>query len=401
MTMNRRLAGALIAMAGAAFVLGACGAIQGAGSPSSSPQNITASNTPSPTATPLPPPIPPLLAYDSAGRTVLYSAAGTATATFPPNAPYQVLSPLGDRLLAEHTSAGHADGLTAISATGSTQLLEHFGTPADFADAIGARDGHAWAWMLHGGSTGCMGSQATPTTDVYESSTPGQSTVIAHLPSLASGASWTFYAWTKAGIVLREGGPPGCYEGPRFNDKATDLLDPATGQVTSLTAKMGSGCLLQDIADNGTIVCKPVPGSSGIQALTATSLLLRIVAPGGSHRDLAAGAFITTCANGHPLFGDVSIDDDGRYASLSRWCQPPSAPNPAVTTWIINTGTLAAVQSSVDSLDAAAWLPGPPVLIARAQQFQSPTSATYAIAVDGTATKLMSAMVTESCLRHF
>src|SRR5579863_2864914 len=76
--------------------------------------HATVSPTPAPlAATPtlpvLPPPaaIAPLLAYNQTGNftQTLYSAAGVPTATLPAKAPYQIVSPLGDRLLAEHTTA--------------------------------------------------------------------------------------------------------------------------------------------------------------------------------------------------------------------------------------------------------------------------------------------------------
>src|SRR5437870_510268 len=138
---NRWLPGAFAAAVCTILVLAGCGAVSGSPSSPSRAGTRVSSNAASTIALPSPSrtnPTPPLLAHDAADHTVLFSSSGTPTATFPSNALYRVLSPLGDRLLAAHMGgAKGTDGLTAISASGSTQVLEHFPTTVEFVDAIG------------------------------------------------------------------------------------------------------------------------------------------------------------------------------------------------------------------------------------------------------------------------
>src|ERR1700690_791578 len=128
-------------------LMAACGSAPTSPSGSAPAQ---ASPTPSPaSATPtLPPPPPPIAPFigvaTSSNAESLYSATGTRTAAFPDN--YNPVSPLGNRLLAEHQSAlvnGRygVDALVAMTASGAVTELETIADPADFIDAIGSEDG--------------------------------------------------------------------------------------------------------------------------------------------------------------------------------------------------------------------------------------------------------------------
>jgi hypothetical protein len=383
--------------------------------------HVTARATVSPSATPIsptptlppippPPPIPPLLAFNStlnSGGT-LYSSTGVLTGSLPANSPYLVVSPLGGRLLAEHqTSHGGVDSLYAMTATGATTKLETISNPADFIDAIGSADGTRWAWMLKGTVNSCAPPPPSATTYLYIGSTPGASRLVAKLPPLKGQLGWTFYQWTAAGIVLDEGGRPGCYQGPRINVDHTDLLNPTTGALTPLGPRLGTGnCILQDIADDGTIACIPTAVLVPSQAPAPSATVLRIVFFDGTQHNLTAAAFLRGCDTSHPVFfGNVSLSSGPDFVSVTRWCsQPHNSSNTLIDTWIIDVGTLEGVKVSVSGLGATAWLPGTATLIATGDQLifgAQGTTGTYSVAADGTATQLINADVSPASLAHY
>jgi hypothetical protein len=365
----------------------------------------------------LPPPaaIAPLLASSSTGpfTQTLYSASGVRTATLPAKDPYQVVSPLGNRLLAEHTTAIDSQGfygidaLDAISATGSVSKLETIANPDDFIDAIGSETGNQWAWMLKGPVGGCAGTPPPPTdTDVYISSTPGQATLLAKLPPLKpNGVGWTFLRWTAAGIVLSEGSPPGCYEGPPINTNPTDLLNPTTGTVTSLAPKLGTGdCILQDIADDGTMACIPYALVSNDAAPAASATVLRIVFPDGTEHNVTAAPFLAGCDVSEAVeFGGVLLSAGPEFVTLDRWCSAPHNGNEVTDMWIIDVETLDSVKLSVTGLGATGWLAGTTTLIATGDLLEGSdqnTSGTYVVGPDGTAAKLTSADIEPESFVH-
>ncbi len=359
-------------------------------SPTPAPSSIA-------TPAPVPVPLPPLEGTDSAGNTILYNASGMATATLAAGSPDSVVSPLGNRLLAERSNAAHAvDALDAISADGSTQQLETIGDPAGFIDAIGARDGRAWAWMMKGTTNGCAGQRPpAATTNVYVASRPGSEALIAQLAPLSNGAQWMFYQWTAAGIVLTEGGPTGCSNGPRINTDPTDLLNPSTGSVTPLASRLGTGCVLQDMADNGTVVCTTLNYFKSQSPIAASATLLRIVSPSGRSEEVTAAQFLQGCSSPMgspaPAFGDMSISGDGRYVSVTQWCNGQQTVQ--ATTWVIDAQTLAVTQVSVAGIGAVEWLPGEDTLIATVANtnYGAPPPSgdgTYAVSPHGQATEL-------------
>jgi hypothetical protein len=373
-------------------------------SPAATPISVTATLPPIPT----PPPIPPLLAFDENSGETLYSPTGARTGTLPTNSPYTVISPLGDRLLAEHSNGGGAvDSLYAMTATGATSKLESIANSADFIDAIGSGDGSRWAWMLKGTVNGCAQPPPSATTYLYIGSAPGASRLVAKLPPLKGQLGWTFYQWTAAGIVLDEGGRPGCYQGPRINVDHTDLLNPATGALTSLGPRLGSGdCILQDIADDGTIACIPSALLVPSQAPAPSATVLRIVFFDGTQHNLAAAAFLRGCDVAYPVFfGNVALSSGPDFVSLTRWCAPPHDRNATlIDTWIIDVGTLDGVKVSVSGLGATGWVPGTSTLIATGDQLiggAQNTTGTYTVAADGTATKLTNADVASASLAHY
>lgn len=381
--------------------------------------HVTAQATATPSATPISPtptlpvipplpPIPPLLAFRStlnSGAT-LYSPTGARTGSLPINTPYFVVSPLGNRLLAEHRNGGGAvDSLYAMTATGATSKLETISNPADFIDAIGSGDGNQWAWMLKGTVNSCAQPPPSATTSLYIGSAPGASTLVAKLPPLKGELGWTFYQWTAAGIVLDEGGRPGCYEGPRINVDHTDLLNPTTGALTPLGPRLGSGdCILQAIANDGTIACVPSAVLSPSKAPAPSATVLRIVFSDGAQHSITAAEFLRGCdVSQLVLFGNVSLSPGPDFVSLTRWCSPPHHSS-IIDTWIIDIGTLNGVKVSVSGLGATGWLPGTATLIATGDQVAIGTQATtgtYTVAADGTATKLTNADVASASLAHY
>ncbi len=397
-----------------AALMTACGSAQTVPSVSVHAQ---ASPTPSPasatsTLPPLPPPqpIPPLVGVASnSNAESLYSAAGARTAAFPDND--NPVSPLGDRLLAEQQTSldgngGYGvDALVAITSTGAISNLETIADPKDFIDAIGSEDGTEWAWMMKGPVSGCAGNSPETETDVYIGSAPGQSKLIATLPVLKPlGLGWTFHRWTAAGIVLSEGGPPGCYEGPQINPNHTDLLNPTTGTVTPLAPELGSGdCLLQDMADDGTVACIPSALVAPEHAPALSATVLRIVLPGGAERNVVAAPFLKGCATSSDvLFGNVLLSAGPELVSLTRWCAQ-NGEDTLVDTWIIDIETLNSVKVSVTEIGATGWLPGTTTLIATGDLgVGSPnTLGTYAVAADGAATQLTTADIGMESFEHF
>jgi hypothetical protein len=261
--------------------------------------------------------------------------------------------------------------------------------------------------MLKGTVNGCAQPPPSATTYLYIGSTPGASRLVAKLPPLRGQLGWTFYQWTAAGIVLDEGGRPGCYQGPRINVDHTDLLNPTTGALTPLGPRLGSSdCILQDIADDGAIACIPRAVLVPFKAPAPTTTVLRIVFFDGTQHNLTAAAFLRGCDVAHPVFfGNVSLSSGPDFVSLTRWCSPPNNISTLIVdTWIIDVGTLEGVEVSVSGLGATAWLPGTSTLIATGDQLgigARGTTGTYAIAADGTATKPMNADVASASLAHY
>ena len=384
---------------------GAAASVSPAGQPSR-PPSPSSTPTAAPTAstpTPIPVPAPPLEAVDSGGAAALYGISGAELASLPSADLYTVASPLGGSLLAEHSGSGGVDELAAIGADGTVGELATVG-PDQFRDAIGSPDGGEWAWMVDG-PTGCgPTSAAGGATDVYVSSVArGAGTKVALLDPLSGDVPWSFFRWTAAGIVLREGPLPcGASDGPSFNDAATDLLDPSTGAVTSLGSRLGPGCALQDAAESGTMICAP-PSTLEGTTLTASSLLLRVVGPDGSRHDLQVGTLGAGCADAE--FGDVSVSGDGRYASLSRWCMSGTT-GEKITLWIVDTQTLSLTEVATPAnLQAADWLPGSDTLLAvahaRWQGTLAPSvSGTYTVTAAGTATRITPAVLIAASVAH-
>ncbi len=420
--MGRRPSSGLVRWLGSlglvAVVASACGS---ASTPKVS-LRVTASPTTAPIAAtptlpplPPPPPIAPLLGYSSTGdfTQILYTASGVPSATLPAKAPYQVVSPLGDRLLAEHTTSPDSNGnygidqLDAITATGGVSRLETIADPANFIDAIGSEDGTQWAWMLKGPVDSCAGNPPPPVdTDVYIGSTPGQSKLLAQLPPLKpQGLGWTFLRWTAAGIVLSEGGPPGCSQGPPINPNPTDLLNPATGTVTPLAAKLGPGdCVLQDIADDGTMACLPSSLVIEDKSPSASATVLRIVFPDGTDHNITAAPFLQGCDTSKPVqFGGVLLSTGPELVTLDRWCAAPHNGNETIDVWIIDIETLNSVKVSVTGLGATGWLAGTDTLVATGDNDQfgpSNTPGTYVVGADGMAAKLTTADIEPQSFVH-
>ncbi len=354
--------------------------------------------SPEATLAPLPPPPPvgPLVSVTSDNNTrSFYSAAGKLTFVVPANFPYDVISPLGGDLLGEKTDPhGGVSALVAITATGAVTPLETIAKPADFIDAMGSAATHTWAWILRGTGGGCGGEPPPATTcDVYVSSTPGKGTKIATLPPIRAGVQSQFYRWTAAGIVLTQGGPPGCASGPRFNADLTALLNPTTGALTELDPKLGSDhCILQDFADDGTIACMPMV--TGPSPPGPSTVVLRIVFPDGTVHNVKAAPFLPGCvASGGSAYGDVSLDSGSDLVAVTRYCDGPhilgSPYNQLIDTWIVDTETLNMAKVNVSELDAIGWIPGTSTLIeAGTQNIFPDVYATYAVAPNGVATKL-------------
>jgi hypothetical protein len=401
----------LLAVALAACGLDACGASPSAHATPVAPHPTLVASAPtatsSPTPTPSPPVlVPPLLGYDTAGHAILFNESGTPTATLPRSSLYSAISPLGSDLLATRLDPAtqRVDGLAAIDPGGDTRLLSSFAPATDFIDAIGSPDGSQWAWMVQGSGLSCAG-EAPPrmVTDMYVQAAGANPRLVATLPSLGLGINWTFYQWTNAGIVLDEGGRPGCYTGPRVNVQATDLLDPASGRVTKFKDRIGVDCILQDIGDDGSAVCmmRPFVVANG----RAVGPLLHVVSPAGIVTTVSSAPFVAACP-GPIEFGDVTMSRDARFVSLSGLCSRSSSDSTDMT-WVIDAHSAAIARSSVDGLEAMGWLPDRDLLVASGQLMTTTvgptttTPGTYEVAPSGTATRLSSAALTWTSFAHY
>jgi hypothetical protein len=175
-----------------------------------------------------------------------------------------------------------------------------------------------------------------------------------------------------------------------------------------LTPKLGPGdCILQDIANDGTVACIPSAVAVQEHAPTASATVLRIVLPTGIQKNITAAQFLQGCApTSSVLFGDVEITGAADFVSLTRLCAGPhSDTNSLLDTWIIDVATLNDVKVSVTGLDATGWFPGTSTLIATGDledYGDGPYSAgTYAVAADGSATELTTADLGTVSFAHF
>ncbi len=400
----------LLGVAVGACGLAACGASPSAHATPAAPNPTLVASPPTaaPTPTPTPNPpvlVPPLLGYDTAGHAILLDEGGAPTATLPRSSLYSAISPLGSDLLATRLdSVTHrVVGLAAINSGGDTRVLSSFAAGTDFIDAIGSPDGSQWAWMVNGSGLSCAGA-APPrmVTDVYVQAAGGNRRLLATLPSLGAGVNWTFYQWTNAGIVLDEGGRPGCYGGPRVNVNATDLLDPTSGAVTKFKDRSGADCIVQDISDDGSAVCmmRPFVIANG----RTVGPLLHVISPAGIVTTVSSAPFVAACP-GPIEFGDVTMSRDARFVSLTGRCSASSSES-ADMTWVIDGHSAAIARSSVDGLEAMGWLPDRDLLVASGQLMTTvgPTTTTlgtFQVAPSGTATRLSSAALTWTSFAHY
>jgi hypothetical protein len=171
---------------------------------------------------------------------------------------------------------------------------------------------------------------------------------------------------------------------------------------------MGAGdCILQDIADDGTIAC--IPGAIVVeeQRPGPATTVLRIVFSDGAQHDVSAAPFMQGCGLGTSvLFGNVSLSTRPDLVSLTRWCQlPPKDSATLIDTWIIGTETLNRVRVSVTGLGATGWSAGTTTLVASGDvlcgsEGTPNTPGTSVVTADGNATKLTSAEILPRCFAH-
>ncbi|MBV8300448.1 MAG: hypothetical protein JOY68_00815 [Candidatus Dormibacteraeota bacterium] len=231
--------------------------------------------------------------------TPLLDENGNSEGSFP--ATWLVFSTLGSALLAGPSMA-NPQPLYEVRAGGVATQLE---TVPNLEDAVGALDGHAWAWLTAGSAQlGCSGAGGSEELNI--ASAPGTGRVLASLPALPDRDSWKFVTWNAQGVVLQamtcglDAGPEG----------QLIAVDPSTGAMRSLTSHL-AGCVFQDIADDGTMVCQP--------ALTTE----RVIRPDGSMKDFGPSAWGTGVCPDHggvQGYEGVSLDQDGSRLALALTC---------------------------------------------------------------------------------
>ncbi len=375
-----------------------------------------------PTAPPVAAPTS-LLAYTNNSATRFTHIDGKLVGSLDDNAIY-FESPLASGLLAAHHQSGGNWDVDALDYVTSDGNVERVATvkPGEFRDAIGNPSAMQFAWLVGGDQSGCGGQPSNAGTDVFLGTKPGEANLVAHLPSLTDHVQWTFFQWTGAGIVLREGTPPGCGMGPRVNLSATDLLNPATGSVTSLAPKLGANCPLQSMADNGEMVCYLIDRSTATPApVTNATAALRLIAPGGTATTMTVGQLggALPC-DGGPMTGDVAMSADGRYVTFNQVCYPTADGAPSTGRLAIySIATHAAVTVAAPAMpqtvsigqypntttkvvsapavySVAAWLPdGHLIAVADAD-----TSRTVAINPDGSSTTIVNADIDFASVFH-
>ena len=308
----------------AALVLAACGA--STPSPAGGqPQKGAASDAPSPTPTP----IDAHLVVGEQGASNIITVAGKPTAPLPSDSNYLVEAAMGSGFLLAHTGAqtddwggwDDTDHLDYMAPDGKVTRLWNFASGTRVLGEMARRDGSEFGFITQGTVSGCGGSDARSAAEVWVGSSPNQAHKIATLPKLADDGTWQPYTWTAKGIVLAEGLGGGCAgEHLRINWRATDLMDPASGALTKLNSVLGDNCILQDMADDGTMLCLPYADSSK----NDFSGILRVVHTDGSHTDLTPPADCTRSAD-NPGFGigAVSIAPDAGHAAVATACPPP------------------------------------------------------------------------------
>lgn len=283
-------------------------------SPSPAPTAV-ASATPSPTPNPSPTPgldITPLIPdLASDGTLNLLHEDGSTAASFPASTSLELFSPLGNGFLGGAQRNSQISALVSIQAGGTLDTLQSITNPATFAGAVGALDGHAWAW-LQGPvySSLCNQGLSSGALEVGGPGTPAHA--LLQLRNGGTTAGWSLGGWIGDDIwVVQTSGCPYTATGTT----AAYIAHESGGPLTSVQSALGSGCSLDGVALDGSMLCATQP-------VKAADTTWRFVGAGGAVRNFSVSSLPSLCAGHGPLkdFEGIALSLDGGYISVDAGC---------------------------------------------------------------------------------
>jgi len=268
------------------------------------------------------------------------------TATIPAATSLQLLSPFGDAFLSAAETGGVATALVALQPDGTQQTLRMIADPTSFIDAVGALDGHAWAWLQGTPySSLCSSGLSSGTLEVQS---PGATNhTVAQLSSGGASAAWSLVGWVGDNIWVTQ--TSGCSgTGPVTTNAYIAHEDGTT--LTPVQQQLGAGCVLTSVALDGSMLCTA-------QAGKPSATTWRFVGADGVVRNFSAASLGPVCA-GHGTLHDfegftMSLDAsflsvDAGCAGSTRFDQLFIIPTATGTAQLVDTTTYLAADS---------WLP--------------------------------------------
>jgi hypothetical protein len=353
----------------AALFVVACGS-SSAHSPTTSPSqapSVLASPTPTPTPSPSPSlgldvtPLIPDLASDGTLR--LLHVDGSTAASFPASTSLELFSPLGSGFLGGRPGESQITSLVSIQADGSLDILQPISNPATFAGAVGALDGHAWAWLqgpLY--SSQCNQGLSSGALEVGSPGSPAHA--IVELPSGGATAGWSLGGWIGDDIwLVRTSGCP-------FNAGSTTaayIAHENGGPLTSVQSELGTGCSLAGVGLDGSMLCATQPAK-------AADTTWRFVGADGVPRNFSVSSFPGLCAGHGPLhdFEGIALSLDGGEISIDAGCLGTARFDQL---FLINTATgTVSLVTTPTYLAADSWLPDGTLLCTDLSNAMSPQS---------------------------
>jgi hypothetical protein len=354
-----------------ALLLAACGSST-AHSPAATPTpsaTVGAAATPTASFTPSPSPAPsldvaPLIAdLASDGTLNMLHEDGTTAASFPASMSLELFSPLGSGFLAGRQTSGQISSLVSIEPDGSLNTLQPITNPATFAGAVGALDGHAWAWLQGTTySSQCNRGLSSGSLEVGSPGTPAH--VVAQLPRGAATAAWSLGGWVGDDIWLVQ--TAGC-PGAGAATTAAFIAHEDSGSLTAVQPALGSGCALDAVALDGSMLCATQPVKSA-------DTTWRFVSASGATQNFSATSLPGLCA-GHGQIQDfegVGLSLDAAGISIDAGCAG-AARFDQLFLIATATGTVQPVNSST-YLAADSWLPDGTLLCTDLSNAMAPQS---------------------------
>jgi hypothetical protein len=276
-----------------------------------------ASTTPSPAPTPSPTPslaldVTPLIPDLTADGTLnLVHENGLTSASFPSSTSLELFSPLGNGFLGGQRTNQQISAIVSIQPDGTLDTLQPIADPATFFGAIGAPDGHAWAW-LQGPIYSALCNQGL-SSGTLEVGSPGSAAhAVTELPNGGATSGWSLGGWAGNSIwLVRESG---CPFTSTFTTSAY-TINANGGPLTPVQSALGGGCSLTTISLDGSMLCATQPAK-------IADMTWRFVGADGAVQDFSAASLPGICA-GHGTLTDfegLALSLDGSYISIDAGC---------------------------------------------------------------------------------